>query len=512
MRTISRHFLAAIAMLSLGLPARSQAPTPPPSFPWEAEVTGTNVYVRSGAGANWYPTTKLNTGDHVVVIGEHLGWYKIEPPAGSLSYIDMTSVDRKPGASTATVRQDGTYVRAGSQLPNIGQKSSTQLVLKKGATVTITGEADGFYRIAPPAGAGLYIARQFVRPVPPNLRTGMVERYLKVQPPEAVPDAPAGPGPVDSTPRAGDGAPAGTGIAVTAEPVATGDAGLTIPEPEKEGTSIEPEPAGGTATGEEPVASAGQPAGKKPPAAPGRAKGVPGSEGKKDWAMLELLDAEARPVVRDSRAAEELVPFIGRYERIAAQAGDEKSTRVARIRVRQLHDRIRQLRDMATNAEEQRLINEQRARQEEEREKIRNRRIERAKLKYDFEGRLKKTHTFPFEKRRYRLTDPQHDVTLCYVDIPEGVAENPDHLIGQLVGIRVAARHFDPAARQPIVVAAEVVDLSPRTLQGQGRPPPGLTRPNNPPPDDNSNRDSAASARPPADTAADAGPQADPDP
>ncbi len=44
------------------------AQTPAAGSLWEGEVTGTNVYVRSGAGSNWYPTTKLDLGSRVLVL------------------------------------------------------------------------------------------------------------------------------------------------------------------------------------------------------------------------------------------------------------------------------------------------------------------------------------------------------------------------------------------------------------------------------------------------------------
>jgi uncharacterized protein YgiM (DUF1202 family) len=89
-------------------------PNPGGAFPWEGEVSATNVFVRSGAGSNWYPTTKLNSGDRVLVLGEKFGWYQIAPPQGSFSYVDMSAVDRKAGAKTGTIKQDKVYVRAGS--------------------------------------------------------------------------------------------------------------------------------------------------------------------------------------------------------------------------------------------------------------------------------------------------------------------------------------------------------------------------------------------------------------
>ena len=55
-------------------------------------MTGNDVHVRSGPGSNYYPTTRLQSGDRMQVRGEQFGWLKIDPPPGSFSYVDMTLV------------------------------------------------------------------------------------------------------------------------------------------------------------------------------------------------------------------------------------------------------------------------------------------------------------------------------------------------------------------------------------------------------------------------------------
>src|SRR5262245_17695528 len=114
MRSFHVFGTAILVLTGLVQPAASQV-TPDPqtkTFPWEGEVTGTNVYVRSGAGSNYYPTAKVGPGTRVLVTGERFGWYQIVPPAGSFSYIDTTMVDRQPGAKAGTVNQDRVYVRS----------------------------------------------------------------------------------------------------------------------------------------------------------------------------------------------------------------------------------------------------------------------------------------------------------------------------------------------------------------------------------------------------------------
>src|SRR5262245_23368948 len=57
------------------------------------EITGP-TYVRSGPSDSWYPTTKLDKGAVVTVVGIKYNWLKIEPPKGSFSYVGKAFVQR----------------------------------------------------------------------------------------------------------------------------------------------------------------------------------------------------------------------------------------------------------------------------------------------------------------------------------------------------------------------------------------------------------------------------------
>ena len=76
--------------LSLG-PAVAQTPERPVIS--EAEVTGDDVYVRSGASLNHYPVCKINAGSRVTVVGEMGDWYEILPPEGVFCFISGDYVD-----------------------------------------------------------------------------------------------------------------------------------------------------------------------------------------------------------------------------------------------------------------------------------------------------------------------------------------------------------------------------------------------------------------------------------
>jgi len=127
-------------------------------------VTGDDVYVRSGAGQNYYPITKLNAGVEVRIVGEKSEWYEIVPPDQCYSLISGEYVDRGEG-KLGVVNGDNVNVRAGSLLTS--DKYAVQTQLSQSDEVTVLGEnPDGFLRIAPPESVGVYISREFVETVP----------------------------------------------------------------------------------------------------------------------------------------------------------------------------------------------------------------------------------------------------------------------------------------------------------------------------------------------------------
>ncbi len=137
-----------------------------PGETWVGEVTGADVYVRSGPSSNYYPVTKLTAGVRVRVHGDTDGWLPIEPPAGCFSLIHKDFVDVSPDVEGSdVVNGDAVLVRAGSSLSE--DLYAKQLKLSKGATVIVLGpHNDDYLKIAPPEGARLYISRGFVARVP----------------------------------------------------------------------------------------------------------------------------------------------------------------------------------------------------------------------------------------------------------------------------------------------------------------------------------------------------------
>ena len=132
------------------------------------EVTGNDVYVRSGPSLNHYPVCKLDAGGRVTIVGEQGDWYEIEPPSDTFSYISSDFVDT-PDDRTGVVNGNNVRVRAGSSL--VKHKYTVQTKLSKGTEVSILGRnPDGFLQIVPPEGVTLWISKEFVAEVPQGRR------------------------------------------------------------------------------------------------------------------------------------------------------------------------------------------------------------------------------------------------------------------------------------------------------------------------------------------------------
>jgi uncharacterized protein YgiM (DUF1202 family) len=144
------------------------------SFPYIGEVTGTDVYIRSGPGTNYYRCGKLNAPEKVEVVGSENSWSKIMPPAGCFSWISKqyVSLDAdNPGQGHIT--GDNVNVRAGSEFVPAIQSASLQTKLNKGAKVKLLGEEmDEYYKIVPPQGAYLWVSSEFLKNTGPAGKSG----------------------------------------------------------------------------------------------------------------------------------------------------------------------------------------------------------------------------------------------------------------------------------------------------------------------------------------------------
>jgi len=151
-------------------PAKSLEEVKTPTFPYMAEITGDNVYYRSGPGTNFYECGKLKKGDKVKVVSKQFSWYRIVPPAKSFAWISMQYVDVDPAnPEFGILTGDRVRVYAGSDRVRPHYSTSLLGKLNKGERVKLMGQQlDDYYKIAPPASAYLWVSTYFTKPLPPE--------------------------------------------------------------------------------------------------------------------------------------------------------------------------------------------------------------------------------------------------------------------------------------------------------------------------------------------------------
>jgi uncharacterized protein YgiM (DUF1202 family) len=171
------------------LPGGSEAAREP-AGPYVAEVTGNDVYIRSGPGTNFYHCGKLYSGDRVQIINAQQGWSCIVPPPGSFSWISMQYVSiNLENPTMGVVTGDNVGVYAGSDYVLPMHSTSKQVSLNRGQIVKLLGEEkDDYYKIVPPQGAYLWVSAQFLRTVSaPTPKPPIVDVGAMVKPPGANP-------------------------------------------------------------------------------------------------------------------------------------------------------------------------------------------------------------------------------------------------------------------------------------------------------------------------------------
>jgi uncharacterized protein YgiM (DUF1202 family) len=378
-----------------------------------AEVTANDVYVRSGPSLNHYTICKLKAGDRVRIVGESSDWFEILPPDGTFSLISGDYVDTADDR-TGVVNGENVRVRAGSLLND--NKYTVQTMVSKGSGVTILGRnPDGFLRVVPPAGATLWITRQFIEPIPDELMN--LEAAAGRQPVTSVATqdgaATDGSRPADTAPVPGD---------QTDQPVIS-SALAALPRTSQRAT-------------------------------------------------LEKIDADTRKELTKPIAERKLEPLIERYRAVASQDQDDMSRRYAEARAQQLTDAItlmdtvkqmRRLGDRADSTRREFL---------EARAQIPVPTVP-TPSGLDAQGELRVSALYPPGSipRRYRLVDASGptDRTIAYIEFPDVADVDPDQYIGRHVGVRAAEKRWQRGGVDPIpvYVVKELVALA-----DEAAPPP----------------------------------------
>jgi uncharacterized protein YgiM (DUF1202 family) len=150
-------------------PVMIGTPKPPetPTGAYVAEAVGDDIFIRSGAGTNYYKCGKLYKGDRIQVVSTQQGWACIVPPPGCFSWIPMQYVSiNLDNPTMGIVTGDNVRIYAGSDFVEPMHSTSEQVKLFRGDNVKLLGEEkDDYYKIAPPQGAYLWVSTQFVQVV-----------------------------------------------------------------------------------------------------------------------------------------------------------------------------------------------------------------------------------------------------------------------------------------------------------------------------------------------------------
>jgi uncharacterized protein YgiM (DUF1202 family) len=406
-------------------------------FQFSSMVTADNVYVRSGSSENDYPVVKLNKGDVVVAVGEKFDWVKILPPANTYCLVGKAWVDKRGDGTIGRVRDDATNVnvRIASNLNNMITKVALQL--HGGTDVTILGEQDEYFKIAPPAGTFMWVHKKFVEPVK---RVEVINNNGKLEVK-----------PLDGAEAALPGAAAAN---------ANANATAANPTPPQPRTTPEAVPANGssTAANPTPAPTGGSPtvAATDAPKGPTTAPAQANAELQFDALETKFDESSALPL--EQQPIDELL--VG-YEKVLADKGvPESMLRKAELRVKGLKIR----KDALAQLTETKRLREQMATLQQplaaEAKEIEERIQDNAVKQYAATGTLRPS-SLPYGGRTlYRLTDPASGRTVVYVNTDDASVIRME---GLFVGIQGDVVE-DPVRRIRFIQPKSAEQIDPQAL------------------------------------------------
>jgi uncharacterized protein YgiM (DUF1202 family) len=136
-------------------------------FPYIAYINSDDVYVRSGPGRDYYPTTKLSKGKPVEVYRHDPGgWLAIRPPAGSYCWVSARHLDPTEG-ELATVNSERVVARVGSEFSDVRDVIQVRLERDEEVVLIEPPASDSpWCKIEPPAGEFRWVFAQYVGRAP----------------------------------------------------------------------------------------------------------------------------------------------------------------------------------------------------------------------------------------------------------------------------------------------------------------------------------------------------------
>lgn len=357
--------------------------------PFVAEIIDEKVSVRAGAGRSFYVVGELSGGQQVTVDEVVFGWYKIEPPDGTYSYISRAFVDAFGDGKTGKVNTVRAAVRAAS-IKGTEDSYRRQIDLMQGEQVQIVGQESSFYRVLPPVGAYVFLPPGSVRPVVTQTDgaaevTGWKRRSIA------------------ATEVTGQGQTRSDRTSIEIDPLSDSDAAKQAVETGGKGSILQPTSA---------VLRAAE----------------------KRLAEAQQLPLEQQPIS----------DLLTDYEAIADDASlSLVDTRIVAMRVAQLKKRmvlIKSLADITAARQEHQAIGQF----------IDQLPAELPKQRYDLRGVLRASRVYNGENlpRLYRVTEADGQRVIAYARMKPIL--NPAPLLGQYVGM-VGQPKYDSALRLEIL-------------------------------------------------------------
>jgi hypothetical protein len=414
---------------------------------YEATVRGSQTWIYSGPGLEFYPVRRLEPGDRVVVFRRRSsGWTAILPPRGCFSWIRAEAVDE--GKDAALVRSEEARVYVGRD--GADARHVFQVTLRKGDRVDILDklmlvEDDGskvwWYKVVPHSDELRYVRSEQLQfpdngPLPAPISRGPADQPLSAV---TSTDPP-------TRDRLGSERDSSGGVPVGSARRAPRDAPLGL-EP------LEPPPddrlipaARSQRSRSTPRGQSAEPAGERP---------------------AEFVDDPSRPV------AERITSLRGQFDRMRSSdpefwSLDRVEKSLADLRAKANETQKRELDALADSLDRLRLLRDHLARTGAERRQFRERDAEllerqRALLRreagssrrYDAEGTLRRSTLAIGDRPVYDLLN-RDGVRTHLVQFPESI--DTARYVGRKVGL-LGVQRTDPSLNSPILSVEQIMPI-----------------------------------------------------
>lgn len=417
--------LCVITLLALVTTPRAGALAQ--EMPSKAVVIRNNTPIRAGAGRSFYIVGELSQGAQVTVEEVVFGWYKIQPPEGTFSYISRAFVDAFGDGQAGRINTNRAAVRTAS-INGPGESYRRQIDLLKGDTVQIVSEQGSFYKIIPPDGAYVFLPPGTVRDaaLSTHTPTDTADPHLQQTPRAETPASLSNSWPTPSRAEAPDeisAAPTPSNLARTNDPPTTARE-LTRPL-DASNENVAPPPVQGKA---EPVLEALITAERR-------------------FQETHTLPLEDQPIAQ----------LLSRYQALAKEVKLESTDRhIIAVRIAELQhrmevaDALRQIAAARKNIQSD-LIHEI----------LNDERLAPPKQQYDARGLLQASGVYNGNAlpQLFRVVEPANNRIITYIRLRPEV--DPSVYVGKYVGI-AGQTVFDPALKLKLIEAEylEVIELS----------------------------------------------------